>query len=87
MKLKFRLSIIVIVILVVVVAGLSTLILTQASSTITELSVGSVERLASQQAAYWQGREEGDLRVAKTAASYFGGYEQIEPELRRRQFD
>jgi methyl-accepting chemotaxis protein len=87
MKLKFRLSIIVTAIMVAVVAGLSILILTQASSTITELSVNSIERLASRQAVYWQGREEGYLRVAKTAASYFGGYEQIEPELRRRQFD
>jgi methyl-accepting chemotaxis protein len=87
MKLKFRLSIIVTAIMIVVVGGLSTLILTQASSTITELSVGSVERLASQRAAYWQGREEGYLRVAKVAPAFLGGYEQTEAERRRNRFD
>jgi methyl-accepting chemotaxis protein len=86
MKLKFRLSIIVTAIMVVVVGGLSTLLLTQASSAITALSVGSVERLASQRASYWQGREEGYLRVAKVAAAFVGGYEKTETERRRTRY-
>jgi hypothetical protein len=51
MKLKFKLSLIVIAILVAVVGGLSALILTQASSIITELSIKSTERLAAHRAA------------------------------------
>jgi methyl-accepting chemotaxis protein len=87
MKLKFRLSIIVIAILLVVVGGLSTLILLQASSIITELSVESIERLASQQASFWKGREEGYLRVAHVAAGFLAAYERTEPERRRVRFD
>jgi methyl-accepting chemotaxis protein len=87
MKLKFRLSLIVIAILLVVVGGLSTLILLQASSTITSLSIKSIERLASQQASYWQGREEGYLRVAHVTAGFLAAYEQTEPERRRVSFD
>ncbi|MDR2070662.1 MAG: methyl-accepting chemotaxis protein [Treponema sp.] len=87
MKLKFKLSIIVIVILVVVVGGLSTLILNQASSTILDLSRESAERLASQQAAYWKGREENYLKVATVAAGFMGAYEGTEPERRRQRFN
>ncbi|MDR2742962.1 MAG: methyl-accepting chemotaxis protein [Treponema sp.] len=87
MKLKFKLSIIVISILVVVVGGLSTLILYQARSVITELTVESVTRLASQQAAYWEGREEGYLKIATVAAGFLNAYEQTEPERRRARFD
>ncbi|MDR2080211.1 MAG: methyl-accepting chemotaxis protein [Treponema sp.] len=87
MKLKFRLSIIVIAILVVVVGGLSTLILTQASSTILSLSRESAERLASQQASYWEGREESYLRIATVAASFMGTFEGTEPERRRQRFN
>jgi methyl-accepting chemotaxis protein len=87
MKLKFRLSLIVIAILVVVVGGLTSLILLQASSTITSLSLESIERLASQQATYWQGREEGYLRVAHVAAGFLAAYEQTDSERRRARFD
>jgi methyl-accepting chemotaxis protein len=87
MKLKFKLSLIVIVILVVVVGGLSTLILLQASSVITNLSIKSIERLASEQAAYWQGREEGYLRVAHVAAGFLAAYEQTDADRRRARFD
>ncbi|GHV67390.1 hypothetical protein AGMMS49928_04240 [Spirochaetia bacterium] len=87
MKLKFRLSIIVIGILVVVVGGLSVLILSQASATIMEQSVESLDRLAGQQANYWQGREEGYLRVAKIAAIFMGDYEPINAAERRPRFD
>jgi methyl-accepting chemotaxis protein len=87
MKLKFKLSIIVIVILVVVVGGLSTLILSQASSTILNLARESAQRLASQQASYWQGREEGYLRIATVAASFMSAFDGTEAERRRQRFN
>ncbi|MDR1253186.1 MAG: methyl-accepting chemotaxis protein [Treponema sp.] len=86
MKLKFRLSLIVITILVLVVGGLASLILLQASSTISDLSVKSIERLASQQASYWQGWEESHLKIAEVAAGFLSSYERVEPELRRNRF-
>jgi methyl-accepting chemotaxis protein len=86
MKLKFRLSIIVIAVMVAVVGGLSILILTQASSVILSLSRESAQRLASQQASYWEGREEGYLRIATVAASFMGAFEGTEPERRRQRF-
>jgi methyl-accepting chemotaxis protein len=46
-----------------------------------------MERLAAQQASYWQGREEGYLRVADVAAGFLGAYEQTDPERRRARFD
>jgi methyl-accepting chemotaxis protein len=87
MKLRIKLCVIILAILVAVVGGLSFLILTQASSTISTLSVESIERLAGSQAAYWQGREEGYLRVASVASGFLGAYEQTEPERRRARFD
>ncbi|MDR1909278.1 MAG: methyl-accepting chemotaxis protein [Spirochaetaceae bacterium] len=87
MKLKFRLSIIVISIVIAVVGGLSVLILSQASSIIMNAAVESVERLAHQQASYWQGREEGYLRVAMVTAGFMNAYEGTEPERRRQRFD
>ncbi|MDR2071863.1 MAG: methyl-accepting chemotaxis protein [Spirochaetaceae bacterium] len=87
MKLRAKLCIIIVVILLAVVGGLSTLILTQASSTILGFAVESISRLAQSQAAYWQGREEGYLRVAHVAAGFLGAYEQTDPERRRARFD
>ncbi|MDR2785833.1 MAG: methyl-accepting chemotaxis protein, partial [Treponema sp.] len=87
MKLRLKLSIIVIAILVVVVGGLSTLILTQASSTILSLSRESAKRLASQQASYWEGREENYLKIATITAGFMGAYEGTEPERRRQRFN
>jgi methyl-accepting chemotaxis protein len=86
MKIKFKLSIIVISILMAVVGGLSALILIQARAAITNLNVESIMRLASQQASYWQGQEEGYLKVATLTAGFFGAYEQTEPERRRIRF-
>ncbi|MDR3248836.1 MAG: methyl-accepting chemotaxis protein, partial [Treponema sp.] len=74
MKLRFRLSIIVIGILVVVVAGISIVLLMQASSMAISLTTESTDRLAESQANYWQGREEGYLRVATVAAGFLGAF-------------
>ncbi|MDR1105632.1 MAG: methyl-accepting chemotaxis protein [Treponema sp.] len=86
MKLRVKLSIIVIAILVVVVAAISVILLFQASNLALELSRESTDRLAEQQASFWQGREEGYLRVAQVAAGYMAGYRSIEPEERRARF-
>ena len=87
MKLKFRLSIIVIAILVVVVAGLSIVLLRRASAEIIELNVESITRLASQQAEYWKGREEGYIRAIRTLANIMSDYEVLPAEQRRSTYN
>jgi methyl-accepting chemotaxis protein len=87
MKLRVKLSIIVIAILVVVVAAISVILLFQASKLALGLSKESTNRLAEQQASFWQGREEGYLRVAHVAAGFMAGYRSIEPEDRRVRFN
>jgi methyl-accepting chemotaxis protein len=87
MKLKFRLSLDVSAILIVVVGGLAILMLTQASSIIREQSLESVDRLAEQQAAFWDGRLEGYLRVAKVSASFLGNLESVDANVRRLSAD
>jgi methyl-accepting chemotaxis protein len=77
----------VIIILVVVVVGLSFILLNKSSDMALSLSRESVTRLTQQQASYWQGREEGYLRVAHVAASYMGTYAKTEPERRRSRFN
>ncbi|GMO60987.1 MAG: methyl-accepting chemotaxis protein [Termitinemataceae bacterium] len=87
MKIKFRLSVIVIAILVAVVAGVSTLILSRARLTILEQGEESLDRLAGQVASYWQGREEGYLRVAKVMANFMGDYSNVPSSERRERYD
>ncbi|MDR3303235.1 MAG: methyl-accepting chemotaxis protein [Treponema sp.] len=87
MKIKIRLSITVMVIVLIVVAALSTVLLTISSNMALELSVESATRLAQQQASYWQGREEGYIRVIRTVASFMGEYRNIPVEERRSRLN
>jgi methyl-accepting chemotaxis protein len=87
MKLRFRLSIIVIAILAVVVAASSILLLRQASALQLATSEESVQRLAAEEAAVFQGRYEDYMRIAHSAAWILSGYEFLEENTRRAQFD
>ncbi|MCL1955381.1 MAG: hypothetical protein FWF61_05600, partial [Brevinematales bacterium] len=83
MKIKIKLSIIVIAIIAVVLTTVAVILLRQASNTSITLSKRSIENLATQRAAYWQGREDGLYRVARTLANIFGDFED-DPIDRRR---
>jgi methyl-accepting chemotaxis protein len=87
MKIKFRLSIIVIAILVAVVASISTVLLLRFSSLTLSKSIESQTRLAAQQAAVFEGREEGWLRAAQAVSHIMEGYETIPVEIRREIFN
>jgi methyl-accepting chemotaxis protein len=87
MKIKFKLSIMIIAIMVVVIAALSFIILGQASNISMDLSTQSIGYLAQSQAEYWKGREDGYIRVLRTAANVMADYEAVEPELRRNRYD
>ena len=87
MKIKIKLSIIMIAIVGVILAVVAVVLLQQASDTSMELSVRSLDNLASQRAAYWQGREDGLYRVARTLANIFGDFEDDPVERRRDMYD
>ena len=84
MKIKFRLSLIVIAIVVVVSGGLAIILLRQASETSKALSIRGIEFMSSQRAAYWEGREDSNMRVLRTLANIMGDYDQVPAAERRR---
>jgi methyl-accepting chemotaxis protein len=87
MKIKMRLSIIVIGIIAAVLTTVAVILLRQASDTSVNLSKRALENLASQRAAYWQGREDGLYRVARTLANIFGDFEDDPVDRRRDMYD
>jgi len=87
MKIKFKLSIIVITIMAVVVAGITTLLLWQASKSTLNLSLRSQEHLADSQAEFWKGKEDGYIRALTTLANVLGDFETVRPEDRRDKYD
>jgi len=87
MKIKIKLSIIMIAIVGIILAVVAVVLLQQASNTSMELSKRSLDNLANQRAAYWQGREDGLYRVARTLANIFGDFEDDPVERRRDMYD
>jgi len=87
MKIKFKLSIVVIAIMAAVVAGITSLLLWQASKNTLQLSLRSQEHLANSRAEFWKGREEGFLRALTTLANVMGDFETVKPEERRDKYD
>jgi len=87
MKIKFKLSIIVIAIMVVVVAGISIILLSQASTISRDLSLEGVYNLAIGEAKYWEGREEKRFQMLRTLANLMADYEGNPAEIRRMNFD
>jgi len=83
MKIKIKLSIMVIAILAVIVSVVSIVLLQRASNVSISLSKRAIDNLADQRATYWQGREDGLFRVARTLANIFGDFED-DPALQRR---
>ena len=87
MKIKFKLSLMMIAIVAAIVVGIAILLLRQASNISIELSLRGLDYLASEQATYWQGREEGHIRSLRTLADIMEDYEDIPEGERRDRFD
>jgi len=87
MKIKIRLSVMMIAIVAVIVTVVAVILLQQASGISMELSKRAIENLAGQRAAYWQGREDGLYRVARTLANVFSDFEDDPVERRRDMYD
>jgi methyl-accepting chemotaxis protein len=87
MKLRMKLSVIVIIIMTVVVVGIAVPLLREASSISMSLSVRSIEYLTGEQAAYWKGREDGNILILRTLADLMAKYEDIPAQARRERFD
>jgi len=87
MKIKIKLSIMVIAILILVITVISVILLNRASDITINLSKRNIQYLSSEQALYWQSRQDLRLMSLRVLADIMGDYEQIEPELRRERFD
>jgi len=87
MKIKIKLSIMVIAIVAVIVTVVAVVLLQRASGISVNLSKRSIENLAAQRDAYWQGREDGLYRVARTLANIFSDFEDDPIERRRDMYD
>ncbi|MDR2543267.1 MAG: methyl-accepting chemotaxis protein [Treponema sp.] len=87
MKLKFKLSVMVIVILAVVVAGISIILVREASNISVSLNTRGIGYIANEQVAYWEGRLEGHMRMLHTLTNIMANYRGLPPVDRRDQFD
>jgi len=87
MKIKIKLSIMMIAIVAVIIAIVAVILLRQASEISITLSKRAIDNLAAQRAAYWQGREDGLYRVARTLANIFGDFEDDPPAERRDMYN
>jgi methyl-accepting chemotaxis protein len=87
MKIKFKLSIVVITIMAVVVTGITALLLWQTVKTSLKLSDRSMGYLASEQAEFWRGKEDGYIRALTTLANVMGDFEKVNVEERRDRYD
>jgi len=86
-KIKIKLSLIVIAIVVVVAGTVGIVLLKQASSISTSLSVKGISYLADHRATYWQDREERYLEVLRTLAAIMSQYESVPADQRRDRYD
>ncbi|MCL2181029.1 MAG: methyl-accepting chemotaxis protein [Treponema sp.] len=87
MKIKIKLSIMVIAILIVVITGIAAILLNRASDITIDLSKRGIQYLTSEQALYWQSRQDLHLMALRVLADIMSDYEEIEPELRRERFN
>jgi hypothetical protein len=85
MKIKMKLSLIVIVIVVVVAGGLAVILLRQASGISMNMSIGRMAYLNDQQATYWEGRENVNIKVLNSLANLMGDYESVPAGERDRK--
>ncbi|MCL2185984.1 MAG: methyl-accepting chemotaxis protein [Treponema sp.] len=87
MKLKFRLSIMVIAILIVVVATISIILLTSSSEIAIKLNRDVIHLIASEQAGFWEGRQNARFTMLGTLENIFSQYQRFAAEERRDRFD
>ncbi|WP_461255840.1 methyl-accepting chemotaxis protein [Treponema sp. R80B11-R83G3] len=87
MKIKIKLSIMMIAIIAVVAGGIAVLLLREASSISMNLSKQEVRYLAREQVAYWQGIEDGYIRLLRTLSYTMSEYEKVPPAERRDKYD
>ena len=87
MKIKIKLSIMVIAILILVITGIAAILLNRASDITISLSKRGIGYLTSEQALYWQSRQDLHLMALRVLADIMGDYEEIEPSSRRERFN
>jgi len=87
MKLKIKLSIMVIAILIVVVAAISIILLSSSSEIAIKLNREVIHYISSEQAGFWEGRQNARFTMLGTLENIFSQYERFAVEERRDRFD
>jgi methyl-accepting chemotaxis protein len=87
MKIKIKLVVMVIAIVVVVAVGIGAVLLREADSMIYTESLEVLTYLCDEQAAYWEGRENGYIRILRTLSYIMSEYESVPARDRRDKFD
>ena len=87
MKLKIRLSIMVIAILIVVIATISIILLTSSSEIAIKLNRDVIHLISSEQAGFWEGRQNARFTMLGTLENIFSQYHRFAAEERRDRFD
>jgi len=87
MKLKLRLSIMVIAILIVVIATISIILLNSSSEIAIKLNRDVIHLISSEQAGFWEGRQNARFTMLGTLENIFSQYERFAAEERRDRFD
>jgi len=87
MKIKIKLSIMMIAIMVVVAGSIAVLLLRKASDISMNLSKQEVRHLTEEQVKYWQGVEDGYIRLLRAISYVMSEYEQVPAIERRDKFD
>jgi signal transduction histidine kinase/CheY-like chemotaxis protein len=87
MKLKFKLSIMTIAIVTVVVTGVTAILVERASKIAMESNLRGLRYLVQEQARFWQGREDGYLRLLQGIADVMGEFETLPAGIRRDTYD
>jgi methyl-accepting chemotaxis protein len=87
MKIKIKLSIMIIAIVTVIVTTVVVVLLQRASVISMDLSIRGLNYLATDQATYWDGREDGYIKQLTGIADIMGEFEMLPAQDRRDQYD
>jgi len=87
MKIKIKLSLIVIAIIAVVAGSIAVILLREASKISVEANFRGLRYQAREFAEYWNGREDGYIRMLRTLANVMDDYELIPAAQRRDRYD
>ncbi|MDR2576220.1 MAG: methyl-accepting chemotaxis protein, partial [Treponema sp.] len=87
MKLKLKLSIMMIAIMAVVVTAVAAVLVQRASKITMDSNLRGLRYLAQEQARFWQGQQDGYLKLLRGIADVMGEFETLPAGTRRDTYD